>query len=213
MVSVLITGWSPTNGRYLILPALVITPLAAFLLPERRTAGQIITVVLSVAAGYLAFSSLLINDSNPLVTQFSLYTYQNEKLNRSDDAGFFSRAYTYINDRVIEDLVLTSPDRRDIRNQTYYENLFHQSSEDIPNIEFVNAYISADETLYLYIQKTIIEYALFGVNKTRDLHPVKSLADVPAGALVLVDVKLEDTPPSGMTLIARNERYLILRTE
>jgi len=29
-VSVLITGWSPTNGRYLILPPLVITPLVAF---------------------------------------------------------------------------------------------------------------------------------------------------------------------------------------
>ncbi len=213
MVSVLITGWSPTNGRYLILPTLVITPLAAFLVPERRTAGQIITVILSLAAGYLAFSSLLINDSNPLVTQFSLYTYQNEKLNRSEDTGFLTRAYTYVNDRVIEDLVLTSPNRRDIRNQTYYENLFHQSSEDIPNIEFVNANVSDDETLYLYIQKTIIEYALFGVNKTRDLHPVKSLAEVPAGALVLVDAKLEDTPPTGMTLIARNERYLILRNE
>lgn len=213
MVSVLITGWSPTNGRYLILPTLVITPLVAFLLPEKRVAGSILTIALSLAAGYLAFSSLLINDSRPLVTQFSLYSYQDEKLNRSGEAGFFTRAYTYINDRVIEDLALTSPDRRDVLNQTYYENLFYQSSEDIPNIEFVNANVSADETLYLYIQKTIIEYALFGVNKTRDLYPVKSLVDVPTGALVLVDKNLMATPPTDMTLIASNASYLILRNE
>jgi len=69
------------------------------------------------------------------------------------------------------------------------------------------------KTLYLYIQKTIIEYALFGVNKTRDLYPVKSLVDVPTGALVLVDKNLMATPPTDMTLIADNARYLILRNE
>ena len=212
-VSVLITGWSPTNGRYLILPTLLIAPLLSVLLPEKRTTGAIVTVMLSLAAVYLAFSSLLINDSNPLVTQYSLYAYQKEKLNRSEDAGFFSRAWTYVNDRVIEDLVLTSPDRRDIRHQTYYQNLFHQSAEDIPDIEFVNANVTADETLYLYMQKTIIEYALFGVDKTRDLHPVKSPTEVPAGALLLVDFDLLETPPPGMSLLAKNERYMILRKD
>lgn len=213
MMSVLITGWSPTNGRYLIMPILVFTPLFFVLLPARRVAGAVVAILIALSAGYLAFSSLLINDTNPLLTQFSLYTYQNEKLNRSEDAGFISHGWTYLNDRVIEDLVLTSPNRRDIRNQTYYQNLFHQSPEEIPNIEFVNANVSADETLYLYIRKTILEYALFGVNKTRDLQPVLSPDEVPVGGLLLANLKLLDSPPAGMSLVAQNERYMILRKD
>lgn len=211
MVSLLIIGWSPTNGRYLIMPMLVFSPLLFVLLPARRAAGAVVTIILSLSAGYLAFSSLLINDSRPLITQFTLYTYQNERLDRSDSAGFMSRAWTYINDRVIEDLVLTSPDRRDIRNQGYYANLFHQSPEDIPDIEFVNAHIPANEPLYMYINKTVIEYALFGVNKTRDLIPVNSLQSVPQRALLLVDKRR--TPPfiDGFSLLAENEHYSIYR--
>jgi 4-amino-4-deoxy-L-arabinose transferase-like glycosyltransferase len=213
MMSVLITGWSPTNGRYLVLPTLVILPLLAVLLPVKRVIGGIISVVLALAAAYLAFSSLLINDSNPLVTQFSLYSYQSEKLNRSEDAGFIPRAWTYVNDRVIEDLLLTSPNRRDILNQTYYQNLFYQSSEDISAIDFLEVYVPADEPLYLYIEKTIIEYALFGINKTRDLHPIEDPIQVPTGALLLADLNLLDSPPDGMSLIAQREQYMLLRKD
>ena len=213
IVSVLITGWSPTNGRYLILPTLLMAPLYSVLLPQRRAPRALVTIVLGLIAGGLAFSSLLINDSRPLVTQSTLYTYQQENLNRSDDAAFLSRAYTYINDRVIEDLVLTSPDRKDIKHQDYYENLFHQSAEDIPDVVFINTKLPPGEPLYALMQKSIIEYALFGVNKTRDLHPVKNLDQVPVGALVLVDKQLVDAVPAGMQLIAENDHYRIMRKD
>lgn len=213
IVSVLITGWSPTNGRYLIMPALLMAPLYSVLLPRRRTAGALVTIVLVLISGWLAFSTLLINDSRPLVTQSTLYTYQQEKLNRSDDVGLLTRAYTFINDRVIEDLVLTSPDRKDILHQGYYENLFHQSAEDIPDVVFVNTHVPSDEPLYTIMQKSIIEYALFGINKTRAVYPVKLPDQVPAGALVLVDKGLVDAVPAGMWLIAENDRYRVLRKE
>jgi len=213
VMSVLITGWSPTNGRYLIMPTLVISPLLFVLLPERRAAGAVVCVVLSLSAAYLAFSSLLINDAHPLITQSTLYTYQQEKLDRSADAGLLSRAYTYINDRVIEDLALTSPDRKDIKHQDYYANLFHQSVEDIPDVVFVNVHLPPEETLYVIMQKSLIEYALFGVNKTRELYPVKKPDQVPAGALVLVDKQLLDEVPAGMRLIAENVHYRIMRKD
>jgi len=213
VMSVLITGWSPTNGRYLIMPTLVISPLLFVLLPERRVAGTVVTVVFSLCAAYLAFSSLLINDAHPLITQSTLYTYQQEKLDRSADAGLLSRAYTYINDRVIEDLALTSPDRKDIKHQDYYANLFHQSVEDIPDVVFVSVHVPPEEPLYVIMQKSLIEYALFGVNKTRELHPVKKPEQVPAGALVLVDKQLLDEVPAGMQLIAENEHYRIMRKD
>ena len=122
-----------------------------------------------------------------------------------------SRAYTYLNDRVIEDLVLTSPDRKDIRHQDYYGNLFYQSAEDIPDVMFVNVNVPPDEPLYTLMQKSIIEYALFGVNRTRAVYPVKQPDQVPTGALVLVDTNLVNEVPAGMQLIAENDHYRLLR--
>ncbi len=209
MMSVLITGWSPTNGRYLIIPVMVLTPLLSVLLPGRRAAGAAVTIIISLSAAYLAFSTVLINDSRPLVTRFTLYAYQEKRVDHTDEAGFFKRAYAYLSDRVIEDLALTSPDRRDILHQTYYENLFHQSATDIPDIDFVNANVNPAETLYLYIRNNIIEYALFGVNKTRDLVPVNTAQQVPSGALLLVDKAKAPSIADGLRLLAENERFVI----
>lgn len=98
--------------------------------------------------------------------------------------------------------VVTSPDRKDIRQQSYYENLFHQSTSAIADVEFVNSTVKPHEKLYLFIDKDIIEYALFGVNKTRDLVPVVSLQRLPDGALVLVDKRRIPSITSGFTLLA-----------
>ena len=210
MVAVLITGWSPTNGRYLTLPVLVFTPLFAVLIPQKRVWSGLVTLVLSVATVYLAISTLLINDARPLITQNSLYSFQAKTLEKWDDSGFIGGIYAkYLANRVVEDLVLTSPDRKDIRQQSYYENLFHQSASAIPDIEFVNSHMNPGERLYLYIDKNIIEYALFGVNKTRDLVPVVSAQQVSPRALVLVDKGRTPSITSGFTLLAENERFSI----
>jgi len=169
-----------------------------------------VTLVLSVATVYLAISTLLINDARPLITQNSLYSFQAKTLEKWDDSGFIGGIYAkYLANRVVEDLVLTSPDRKDIRQQSYYENLFHQSASAIPDIEFVNSHMNPGERLYLYIDKNIIEYALFGVNKTRDLVPVVSAQQVSPRALVLVDKGRTPSITSGFTLLAENERFSI----
>ncbi|HNW14515.1 MAG TPA: glycosyltransferase family 39 protein [Anaerolineaceae bacterium] len=210
MVAVLITGWSPTNGRYLILPMLVFTPLFAVLIPQKRAWSGLVTLALSIASFYLAISTLLINDARPLVTQQSLYSFQAKKVEKWGDSGFIGGiAAKHIANRVIEDLVLTSPDRKDIRQQSYYENLFHQSTSAIADVEFVNSTVKPHEKLYLFIDKDIIEYALFGVNKTRDLVPVVSLQRLPDGALVLVDKRRIPSITSGFTLLAENDHFSI----
>ena len=209
LISVLISGWSPTNGRYLILPLMVLAPLFFVLVPQKRVWSSLVCAVLSISAFYLGLSTLLINDSRPLVTQASLYAFQERQHARLSGEGFFSRATLYLSDRVIEDLALTSPNRRDIFRQSYYENLFHQSPGDITDIEFINAAIPSDAPLYLYMRKNIIEYALFGVNKTRDLQPVSDLSQVPPGAFVLVDKGKTPPPDVKMTLLAENGNFSI----
>ena len=212
MVAVLISGWSPTNGRYLVLPMLVFTPLFAVLIPKKRIWSGLVTLVLSISAFYLAVSTLLINDSRPLVTQQTLYSFQAKTLEKWDDSGFIGGVYAkYIANRVIESLVLTSPDRKDIRHQSYYDNLFHQSTSNIPDIEFVNASIPADAPLFIYMRKNIIEFALFGVNRSRDLVPVSGLQQVPSGSLVLVDKGRTPVLSGGLDLLAENDNFWIFR--
>ena len=212
MVAVLITGWSPTNGRYLVLPVLVLTPLLAVLIPKKCIWSALVTFVLSIAAFFLALSTLLINDSRPLVTQQTLYSFQAKTLERWDDSGFIGGVYAkYIANRVIESLVLTTPDRKDIRHQSYYDNLFHQSTSAIPDIEFVNASVPVDAPLYLYMRKDIIEFALFGVNRTRDLVPFSGLQQVPSGSLVLVDKGRTPALAGALNLLVENDNFWIFR--
>ena len=213
LIAVLITGWSPTNGRYLILPVLLFSPLLSALVPGQGFAGKFIPILLGILATGIGFSALLINDSRPLITQYSLYSYQKERNQKLEDTGFFNRAYIYISDRVIEDLALTSSNRRDIRHLTYYEQLFFQSSGNLSDIEFINANLPATETLYVWMPKSILEYALFGRDKTRDLIPVRRVDQVPSGVYFLVDDEWLKSPPAGMTLIAENVHFLILRTD
>jgi hypothetical protein len=107
--------------------------------------------------------------------------------------------------------VLTSPDRKDIRHQSYYDNLFHQSTSNIPDIEFVNASIPADTPLFIYMRKNIIEFALFGVNRSRDLVPVSGLQQVPSGSLVLVDKGRTPVLSGGVDLLVENDNFWIFR--
>ncbi|HNR02025.1 MAG TPA: glycosyltransferase family 39 protein [Anaerolineaceae bacterium] len=209
LISILVTSWNPSHGRYLILPMLLFAPLFAVLVPRKSFWSRLVIIVLSITALYLSVSTLLINDSRPIVTRYSLYSYQQNRVNHSSDAGFFTHAYAYLNDRVIEDLALTSPDRRDIFHQSYYENLFHQSTDSIIDIIFINANVEVAETLYLYMQKDLLEYALFGVNKTRDLVPVNTAQQVPSGALLLVDKAKAPSIADGLRLLAENERFVI----
>ena len=212
LMSVLISGWSPTNGRYLLLPLMVLAPLFYVIIPSKPGWGSLVSVVVSLCSLYLGVSTLLINDSRPLVTQASLYSFQQRQYDSLSGGGFFNRAALYLGDRVVEDLALTSPDRRDIFNQSYYENLFHQSPGDIQDIEFINAAVPKDAPIYIYLRKNIIEYALFGVDRARDLTPVSDIAQVPQGAFLLVDKGKTPSPAEEMTLLAENEYFSIYLT-
>ena len=211
MIAVLITGWSPTNGRYLIIPVLLFTPLFAVLIPSQRFWSGLLTIVLSISAFLMAVSTLLINDARPLVTQQTLYTFQAKTLEKWDDSGSIGAVYAkYIANRVVESLLLTSPNRKDIRQQSYYENLFHQNTSAIANIEFVNTNMPDDAPLYIFMRKNIIEYALFGVDKTRRLTPFSLLEQAPSGSWVLVDKGRPQPWADGLNLIAENDSFWIL---
>jgi hypothetical protein len=206
-----IQGWTNTSGRYFIFPTLVLVPLLSFLIPNKRFTGSLTASAIVILAFFLAFSTLLMNENRPILTQRSLYVYQSQVLENLDTTIKVNDLYKKAANRVIENLVLTSPSRESIFQNSYYENLFFQNTADLPDIQFVNVNLPARTPLYLRIQKTTLEYALFGVNRTRDLFPVANLDHVPAGATVLIAKSLLPTNLTDLQLVAENPAYSLFK--
>lgn len=206
-----IQGWTNTSGRYFIFPTLALVPLLPIMIPNKRIPGNLVTFAIVIIAFFLAFSTLLMNENRPLLTQRSLYVYQSKVLENLDTKVKVNELYKKAANRVIENLVLTSPSRASVFQNSYYENLFFQNTPDLPDIQFVNDNLPVSEPLYLRIQKTTLEYALFGVNRTRELFPVASLDQVPEGATVMVSKSLLPADVSGLELLAKNPSYSLFK--
>lgn len=211
-MAVLISGWSPTNGRYLVVPTILMTPLIAFILPKNRIASSISIVVLAIVAVSLAFSTLLTNESRPTITQSTLYSFQARKVEPIKVTNIFQSLYRATLNRMVNDLLLTTPNRLSIVEGTYYDKLFFQNRRDIENISLVNDNLTAAEPLYLRMKASLLEYALFGINRTRNLYPVIDLNDVQPGFYVLASNELLEQNRPDMDLVSANEDYsLFLR--
>jgi len=61
------------------------------------------------------------------------------------------------------------------------------------------------------MRKNIIEFALFGVNRTRELVPFSGLQQVPSGSLVLVDKGRTPAFTGVLNLLAENDNFWIFR--
>lgn len=203
-----VNGWTNTSGRYFVLPTLALVPLVSMIIPGRRIWRNALSILIALASLYLALSTLFINENRPIITKASLYSiqYQIKDLASNSKTG---NLYVKIVNRMIEDLVLTSPSRKSILQNSYYENLYFQNTAEIKNIEFVNENVSATSPLYLHIQKSTLEYALFGINRTRELYPVNSLDQVPSDSYVLISRSLLPDDRTDLLLVAENDHYSI----
>jgi len=209
--SILITGWSPTNGRYMIIPVVLTSPLIAYLIPKKQVWGNLTMGAITLVSVYLSISTLTMNESRPIITTSTLNHFYNARIESIPKTSKIARLYRAISYKVVTDLMLTTPNRSSIEGSSYYEGLFFQNSSEVRNIDFVNAEIPANESIYLKIEKTVLEYALFGINRTRELYPVQNLDQVPSGAYILVSNSLmTDTDTSGTKLQVMNDAYSIL---
>jgi len=203
------TGWGPTNGRYMTIPVLLFMPLVSFIIPKNRVTGGVIASILSIASVLLTISILTFNDSRPLVRQFELYNFQKTYINKIEVTNIFNSMYRKGLYELTSDLLKTAPNRTPLYQSDYYDKLFFQNSHQIENIEFINLYIDENQPLYLNVKKTVLEYALFGRNKTRDLYPVRNLDDIESNSYVIVSKELSQNSED-FKLIAENDDYLIL---
>ena len=126
----------------------------------------------------------------------------------------FEAQYVSRTQKAVNSLLLTSPDRANILTGDYTERLYYQNSIEVPPMRLVNENLPADAPLYIYIEDlSVLEYGLFGINRTRELHPVASPQDSPAGAALLIAKERLGEIPSGFSLIAEDEGYWLVVRE
>jgi len=204
-------GWGPNRGRHMSIAFLALAPLLAALVPSKKFIGGFIALMLSLVSVFLAASVLLINDARPLITTSSLYTFLARRVDPIEVTNIFEAQYVSRLQKAVKSLLLTSPDRASIISGDYAERLFYQNAAEASHLRFVVANLPPDEPLYIYIEDlSVLEYGLFGVNRTRALYPVASPADVPTGAALLAAKERLNAPPLGFTLTAEDESYWLL---
>jgi len=207
-------GWGPNRGRHMSIAFLSLAPLLSALIPGRKVISGLIALLFALASVTLSVSVLLINDSRPLITTNSLYTYLAKRIDPIEVSNVFEAQYVSRTQKAVNSLLLTSPDRANILAGDYTERLYYQNSIEVPYMRLINENLPADEPLYIYIEDlSVLEYGLFGINRTRELHPLANPQDAPAGAALLIaKERLSDLPP-GFALISEDEAYWLVVRE
>jgi 4-amino-4-deoxy-L-arabinose transferase-like glycosyltransferase len=205
---VLKTTWGPNRGRHMAVAVLTFAPLTAFLIPQKKILGGVMALSMAFLSIYFASTVLLFNDSRPLVGQTTLVVFSEDYLAKIKVTNIFNSQYRKRLMDLSTGLSLTAPSRATILESSYNEKLFFQSLSEIKNIDFINQWIAEDQPIYLLMDSTFIEYALFGKNKTRDLYPVTGLNEMAKDSYILISTE-KDLDLTGFLFIAENETYQI----
>ena len=204
-------GWGPNRGRHMSIAFLSLAPLLSALIPGRKVISGLFALVFALASVTLSVSILLINDARPLITTNSLYTFLAKRIDPIEVSNVFEAQYVSRTQKAVNSLLLTSPDRANILTGDYTERLYYQNSIEVPHMRLVNENLPADTPLYIYIEDlSVLEYGLFGINRTRELYPVASPQDAPSDAMLLIAKERMGDFPSGFSLITEDEGYWLV---
>ncbi len=201
-------GWGPNRGRYLITPIVIFMPLTYCIVPQRKVWAFLLSLALSFACLLLITSTLVFNDSRLLINNYSLVHFREHYINNIEVTNIINSQYRKRLFEFTNSLIKTTPEKKSYLNCNYYGRLFYQFSMEGVSIDFLNKYFEEREPLYLSIEKTNLEYALFGINKTRDLFPISNFDDVKSQSYLLVS-KNKHFDDLNFMLIAENDEYQI----
>ena len=201
-------GWDPYQGRYFILGIIPFVPLIGAVLPARGIGKWAVSTVLCVIYIIISFNVLAMNASKPLVTARTVAILQNETILPLPDTTrlqIISKTYLV---KWTNALVERWPQRESIFALPYYDQLYYSDTSLVREIDMIHRFIPDSAPLYLMMERTPLEYGLFGLNRTRELFPVTTFAEVKNGGFLLVD-KAHDLPLPSFTLIASDDKYAV----
>ena len=200
-------GWDPYQGRYFILGLYPLIPIVSILIPKQKILQKIISTVLITCSVVLIFNTLLKNDTKPIITAKSQNDFIHQKIDPLPESTFLQffikkTLYKITYPSGFENL------RRYIYGQKYYDQLFYTNNISVKDIEFVNNIIPDGTPIIVMIQNNPLEYALFGINRSRSLYPIIDLDEASPGYFIVSNV-IEITLTPNMRLIETNGNFSI----
>jgi 4-amino-4-deoxy-L-arabinose transferase-like glycosyltransferase len=201
-------GWDPYQGRYFILGLFPFFPLVGVCIPNKKIFREIFAGTFISIWVFLSFYILCMNDTKPIITTGSVTHWQNIyvlKLPKNTQCQVFKSKVMFKLSVILNDI---SSERQMIFDGDYYEQLFYAQSEDLESIALVNKLIPKGQAIYLKTPRDPLEYALFGVDRTRMLFPVVSVESVPENGYLIVGANFTGDM-TGFSLLEKSDQIMI----
>ena len=193
-------GWDPFQGRYFLLAILPLVPSVSILLPRNRYLRIIIVLIILPISLFLSVNTLLVNNSKPIITASSLWSFQSKIILPLPDNNkyqlFIKNKLTSNFDKISEHAL----GRRTIYASQYWEQVYYSSFGFFKNITFIDPLIPEGEKIFLDINSTSLDYGLFGKEKNRILIRGVDLSQITSGYYIT----------QSTTNIEMNNSYVLL---
>lgn len=205
-------GWGPNRGRHMIIPVLTLMPLVSLVTFKKSVLNTIYAGLLSTSSAMLIGSVLLFNDSRPVLGQSDLYRLGDDHISNIEVTNVIN---SQIRKRLYDlttNLILTAPARKSIIQCSYGEKLFYQNFSDVDNYQFIEKILEEKDTVYVSINHSLLEFSLFGIDKTREVFPVQDLSVIPEDSYLLIST-YRTNEMIGFEFIGENDNYQIYRKQ
>lgn len=197
-------GWDPYQGRYFILGIYPLIPMVSILIPNQKFWRIIVNTILVSCSILLIFNTLLKNDTKPIITAKSQNDFIHQRIDPLIESNFFQVLIKKALYKITYPTGFENP-RRNIYGQKYYDQLFYTNNISAKNIELINGIIPEGEPISLMISNNPLEYALFGVNRSRSLYPITDMNMARPGYLIITNTHGINPPPSMQLLDENND--------
>jgi hypothetical protein len=74
--------------------------------------------------------------------------------------------------------------------------MFYESNSSRVDADFINSSVESGQRIYTKIEDKIIEFSLFGVDRTREVIPFTDFAEIPSGSYAIISDKYLPVPAS-----------------
>ena len=201
-------GWDPYQGRYFILGTIPLVPLVSAWIPRKGIARIFMVIILALATLFLAINTLLYNYDKPVITRPALTQFRRDTVAKIPIQALPVRMIRSLLIRITNYQYDLAYQRNSIYDESYYDQLFHNANSFVTEIDLVNSSIPEGEPISILMAPQPLEYALFGINKTRDLFPIKDVSQMGTTKYLLME-NSKTVNLAGFTLLASDEQFSI----
>jgi hypothetical protein len=200
-------GWDPYQGRYFILGLCPMIPLVSILIPKQRILRVVVYTVVISCSIVLIFNTLLQNDTKPIITAKSKNNFIHQTIDPLQESTPFQVFIKKVLYKITYPTGFESL-RRNIYSQKYYDQLFYSNNISAKDIEFINSIIPEEEPISVMVANNPLEYALFGINRSRSLYSITDINDARQGYYI-VSNSIGISPSHEMELLDVNGNFSI----